>query len=244
MGSKFNDDVKILPVNITIGAQLNHANGLAMASQILGKDEVALTYIGDGGTSEGEFHEALNFAAVFKAPVVFFIQNNHYAISVPRHKQTISETLAQKAVAYGMPGIQIDGNDILAVYAATKEAVDRARSGGGPTLIEAETYRLGPHTTSDDPTIYREDAEVEIWLKKDPLIRTKKYLIDKGIWSEEQDELQTETFTDFVTETFKKVEQSGLTSLEDVFKYHYAEMPQNLVEQYEEYQEYLREVQE
>jgi pyruvate dehydrogenase E1 component alpha subunit len=244
MGSHYPEDIKILPINVPIGSQYNHANGLAMASKIQKKDEVVLTYIGDGGTSHGEFHEGLNFAAVFNSPVVFIIQNNHYAISVPREKQTKTETLAQKAVAYGIPGIQVDGNDILAVYAATKEAVDRARRGEGPTLIEAVTYRLGPHTTSDDPTIYREDKEVQEWEKKDPLIRFKKYLIDKGLWSEEQEEKQVEELTQFVTESFKKVEQSGLVPLEDIFKYTYEEMPPHLIEQYEEYKQYLEEVNE
>ncbi len=243
-GSYFGEDVKILPVNITIGAQLSHAAGIAIASLLQGKDEVVLTYIGDGGTSEGEFHEALNFAAVFGAPVVFVIQNNHYAISVPRKKQTKAVTLAQKAIAYGIPGIQVDGNDVLAVYAATKEAVERARNGEGPTLIEAETYRLGPHTTSDDPTIYREDKEVEEWLKKEPLIRFKKYIIDKGYWSEEENQKLYDDYTDYVTETFKKVEESGKVPVEDIFKYQYAEMPPHLVEQYEEYIQYLEEVKE
>ena len=244
LGSKFSDDVKILPVNITIGAQLNHAVGIGMASDILGKDEVVVTYIGDGGTSEGEFHEALNFAAVFNAPVVFIIQNNHYAISFPRSKQTKTLTLAQKAIAYGIPGIQVDGNDPLAVYAATKEAIERARKGDGPTLIEAETYRLGAHTTSDDPTIYREDKEVEAWSKKDPLIRFKTYLTSKGYWSDKEDEKLNEELADYVTESFKKVEKTGLIPLEDIFKYHFAEMPPHLVEQYEEYKAYLQEVKE
>lgn len=244
MGSKIPDHINSLPVNIIIGSQMSHATGLAMASNVLKKDQVVLGYIGDGGTSEGEFHEAVNFAAVFNAPVVFFVQNNHYAISVPRHKQTKSETIAQKAVAYGIPGIQVDGNDVFAVYAATKEAVDRARRGEGPTLIEAVTYRLGAHTTSDDPTIYREDAEVEEWLKKDPLIRFKAYLIEKGLWSEEEEAKLEEEYNEYVNEEFKKVENSGLVPLEDIFKYTYAEMPPHLVEQYEEYKQYLEEVSE
>src|SRR5690606_23912060 len=130
---------------------------------IKGEKSVAVGYVGDGGTSEGDFHEALNFAAVFKAPVVFIVQNNQYAISTHRNIQTMSKNIAMKAVAYGMPGILVDGNDIFAVYAATKEAIERARNGEGPTLIEAYTYRLGAHTTSDDPTKYREDEEVEKW---------------------------------------------------------------------------------
>lgn len=241
IGSKFSEDVKMLPVSVPIASQLNHATGIAMASKIKGENDVAIAYVGDGGTSQGEFHEAVNFAAVFHAPVIFLIQNNQWAISVPRSMQTKSKTLAQKAIAYGIPGIQVDGNDVLAMYAATKEAVDRARRGEGPTIIEAVTYRLGPHTTSDDPTIYRDDSEVKEWEKKDPIERFKKYLIDKGLWSEEKDKALYEEYESYVGETFKKVEESGLVSLEDVFKYTYAEMTPNLIEQYEEYKKYLEE---
>lgn len=239
MGSKFDDHVKMLPVSVPIASQLNHAAGIAMASNIKGYDEVSLAYVGDGGTSQGEFHEALNFAAVYNAPLIVVVQNNHYAISVPRALQTKSKTLAQKAIAYGIPGIQVDGNDILAVYAVVKEAVNRGRRGEGPTLIEAVTYRLGPHTTSDDPTIYREDTEVEEWIKKDPLIRFKKYLISKGLWDEKKEKFQIEEFENFANITFKKVENSEEIPLEDIFKYHYEEMPENLVEQYEEYKNYI-----
>jgi pyruvate dehydrogenase E1 component alpha subunit len=238
-GSKFPENVKMLPISVPIASQLNHAVGIAMASNIKGEDEVTLTYVGDGGTSQGEFHEAVNFAAVFNAPLIVIIQNNQYAISVPRSEQTKADTLAQKAVAYGIHGIQVDGNDIFAVYAAVKEAVDRARRGEGPTLIEAVTYRLGPHTTSDDPTIYRKDKEVEEWAEKDPLIRFKKYLIDKGLWSEEEDVKQTEEFENLANETFRKVEASEEVPLEDIFKYHYEEMPENLMQQYEDYKDYL-----
>ncbi len=241
IGSKFPEDVKMLPVSVPIASQLNHATGIAMASKIKGEKDVAIAYVGDGGTSQGEFHEAVNFAGVFNAPVIFLIQNNQWAISVPRSTQTKSKTLAQKAVAYGIPGIQVDGNDVLAVYAATKEAVERARNGEGPTIIEAVTYRLGPHTTSDDPTIYRDPNEVTEWEKKDPIERFKKYLIDKGLWSEEKDKLQYEEYENYVGETFRKVEESGLVSLEDIFKYTYEEMTPNLIEQYEEYKKYLEE---
>lgn len=241
MGSKFPEDIKMLPVSVPIASQLNHAVGIGMASKIKGENDVAIAYVGDGGTSQGEFHEAVNFAGVFNVPVVFLIQNNQWAISVPRSQQTKSKTLAQKAVAYGIPGIQVDGNDVLAVYAATKEAVDRARKGEGPTIIEAVTYRLGPHTTSDDPTIYRDTKEVTEWEKKDPIERFKKYLIDKGIWSEEKDKSQFEEYEKYVGETFRKVEESGLVSLEDIFKYTYAEMTPNLIEQYEDYKKYLEE---
>lgn len=239
LGSKFPEDVKMLPIAVPIASQLPHAVGIGMASNIKGEDEVTIAYVGDGGTSQGEFSEALNFAGVFNTPTIFIISNNQYAISVPRESQTKAKTLAQKAIAFGIPGIQVDGNDILAVYAATKEAVDRARSGGGPTLIEAITYRLGPHTTSDDPTIYREDSEVEEWRAKDPLIRFKKYLIDNNLWDDERDEKQQEEYNEFVNNSFKKVEESGLIPLEDIFKYNYEEMTSNLEMQYREYEKYL-----
>jgi pyruvate dehydrogenase E1 component alpha subunit len=241
MGSKFPEDVKVTPISVPIASQLNHAAGIAYASKYKGLDEVAVGYVGDGGTSHDEFHEALNFAGVFQVPAIFIVQNNQFAISFSRENQTQSETLAQKAVAYGIPGIQVDGNDPLAMYAATLEAVNRARKGEGPTLIEAVTYRLGSHTTSDDPTIYRDDKEVEEWKLKDPLIRMKKYLINKGTWTEEDEEKQKEEYTAFVNETFKKVENSGLVPLEDVFNYHYKELPKHLEEQYNEYKEYLDE---
>jgi pyruvate dehydrogenase E1 component alpha subunit len=239
-GSKFPDNVKMLPIAVPIATQFNHAVGLAMAANIRGIDEVTIAYIGDGGTSEGDFHEALNFAGVFNAPVVFVVQNNQYAISVSRTIQTKARTIAQKAVAYGIPGIQVDGNDIFAMYAATKEAVDRARNGGGPTLIEALTYRLGAHTTSDDPTRYREESEVEEWKEKDPLKRFKNYLIGNALWSEEKEQAQIDEFDKYALEVFKKVEASGDTELEDIFKYQYAEMPKHLQEQYEEYKAYLK----
>ncbi len=144
-----------------------------------------MTFFGDGATSEGDFHEALNCAAVYQAPVIFICQNNQWAISVPLARQTLSATLAQKALAYGMPGIQVDGNDILAVYAATAEAVERARAGGGPTFIECVTYRIMMHTTADDPKKYRSEQEVEAWKIKDPLLRYQKYLLQKNIVTED-----------------------------------------------------------
>jgi pyruvate dehydrogenase E1 component alpha subunit len=158
--------------------------GIGYAAKYRGeKDTVALTFMGDGATSEGDFHEAMNFAGVWQVPVVFISQNNQWAISVPREKQTHAKTLAQKAIAYDIPSMQVDGNDPLAMWVALSEALDRARSGGGPTFIEAVTYRLMMHTTADDPTKYRTDEEVEGWKKKDPLIRFEKYLTAKGHWS-------------------------------------------------------------
>src|SRR5919106_6258569 len=152
-------DQRDLPITIPVATQLPHAVGLAYAVQYRDDDAVVMAYFGDGATSEGDFHEAANFAGVWHVPVVFLCQNNQWAISVPLKKQTHSRTIAQKALAYGFPGLQVDGNDVLAVYAATREAADRARSGGGPTLLECLTYRLGVHTTSDDPSRYRREAE-------------------------------------------------------------------------------------
>ncbi len=174
-------DQRDLPITIPVATQLPHAVGLAYAAQYRGDDAVVMAYFGDGATSEGDFHEAMNFAGVWHVPVVFVCQNNQWAISVPLKKQTQSRTLAQKALAYGFPGLQVDGNDLLAVYAASVEAVKRARSGAGPTLIECVTYRLGVHTTADDPTKYRSDEEVKAWERKDPLTRFRVYLEKKNL---------------------------------------------------------------
>jgi pyruvate dehydrogenase E1 component alpha subunit len=170
-----------LPVCIPVATQLPHAVGLAYAIQYRGDDAVVMAYCGDGATSEGDFHEALNFAGVWSVPIVFVVQNNQWAISVPLKKQTHSATLAQKALAYGFPGIQVDGNDVLATYVASRDAVNRARAGDGPTLIECITYRLGVHTTADDPTKYRSQEEVAAWERKDPLTRFTAYLEKRNI---------------------------------------------------------------
>ena len=178
------DGVNVLPPTITVGAHMLHAVGLAWAERMQGRDRIALTLFGDGATSEGDFHEAMNFAAVFGTGTVFVCENNQYAISMARSDQTVSETIAQKAEAYGMPGVLVDGNDLFAVYRATAEAVQRARSGGGPSLIEAFTYRLGPHTTADDASRYRPDGEAEEWRRRDPLERVRLYLTAMDAWDE------------------------------------------------------------
>jgi len=193
-GNKRPKDARLLPISIIVAAQMLHAVGIGYAMKYRGeKDAAVVTFFGDGATSEGDFHEALNYAGVWKAPVVFICQNNQWAISMPRSKQTNSKTLAQKAIAYDIPGIQVDGNDALAMYKATKEALDRAHAGEGPTLIEAVTYRLMMHTTADDPTKYRTDEEVNEWRNLEPLTRFQKYLEKKGIWNaEKQTALDTE----------------------------------------------------
>jgi pyruvate dehydrogenase E1 component alpha subunit len=174
-------DQRDLPICIPVATQLPHAVGLAYAAQYRGDDAVVMAYCGDGATSEGDFHEAMNFAGVWHVPLVFVIQNNQWAISIPLKKQTHSRTIAQKALAYGFPALQVDGNDLLAVHAATREAVERARRGEGPTLIECVTYRLGVHTTSDDPTKYRSTEEVQAWERKDPLTRFAAYLQKRNL---------------------------------------------------------------
>lgn len=230
-----------LPVAIPVGSQTLHAAGLGYAIKYRRKKQVAMTFFGDGATSEGDFHEAMNFSAVFQIPVVFVAQNNHWAISVPRSHQTHSKTLAQKALAYDMPGIQVDGNDLLAVYTAAKEAVDRARAGQGPSFIECVTYRLSMHTTADDPKKYRKDEEVAEWVKRDPLVRFQKYLADKGLLT---DEAVTEVEAKVQAE-IKAAEERWTLQVErtinplDMFDHAYAQMPPHLQAQEEELRQEL-----
>jgi 2-oxoisovalerate dehydrogenase E1 component alpha subunit len=174
----------VAPIAIPIGTHGLHAVGAAMAAQRLGEDSVTVAYLGDGAMSEGDAHEALNLAAVFKAPCVFFVQNNQWAISVPVSRQQAGPSIAHRAVGYGMPGIRVDGNDVLACQAVMAEAAQRAREGRGPTLVEAVTYRLGPHTTSDDPTRYRPQEEVDKWAALDPIPRYRNYLQNVDVWTE------------------------------------------------------------
>src|SRR5690625_3923065 len=192
-GNQMPEGMNALFPQIIIGAQYVQAVGVAMGMKLRGEKNVAITYTGDGGTSQGDFYEGLNFAGVYNVPAIFVVQNNGFAISVPVEQQTKAKTLAQKAVAAGIEGYQVDGMDVLAVYAATKYARDKAINNGGPTLIEALTYRYGPHTMAgDDPTRYRtEDLDNE-WAKKDPLVRFRKYLVSKGLWTEEEEERSEE----------------------------------------------------
>lgn len=174
----------VAPIAIPIGTQSLHAVGAAMAAQRLGEQSVTLAFIGDGATSVGDVHEALNFAAVYRAPCVFLVQNNQWAISVPVRQQMAGPSIAHRAIGYGIPGVRVDGNDVLACFAVTAEAAQRARDGGGPTLIEAITYRMGPHTTSDDPSRYRDRGEVEEWAARDPIARYRTYLESLGVWTD------------------------------------------------------------
>jgi len=181
-GARPPEGVNVLPASITVGAHMLHAVGLAWAARLRGDHTIAITYFGDGATSEGDFHEAMNFASVYRTGTVFVCQNNGYAISMPRADQTRSETIAQKADAYGMPGVLVDGNDLLGMYEVTRVAAERARVGDGPTLIEALTYRVGPHTTNDDPHRYRQSSEEEAWTSRDPIERVRLYLEREQAW--------------------------------------------------------------
>jgi len=213
-----------LPITIPVATQLPHAVGLAYAAQYRGDDVVVMAYFGDGATSEGDFHEAMNFAGVWHVPVVFVCQNNQWAISVPLKKQTHSRTIAQKALAYGLPGIQVDGNDVLAVYAAAHEAVDRARAGDGPTLIECVTYRLGVHTTADDPTKYRADEEVAMWEQKDPLTRFRTYLEKRNLFEAGLEQQVDED----IAEAVRRFESAPPADPLTMFDHVYAELPPDL----------------
>ena len=192
---------------------------------------VVLAYFGDGGTSKGDFHEALNFAGVFKTPNVFICQNNQYAISVPRARQSASETLAQKAFAYGFGGVLVDGNDAFAVFDATKKAVEKARSGNGPTLIECFTYRMGDHTTADDAARYRNKQELEEWAKRDPIDRLRKFMQKKGLWSESYEKQVLEQAQKKVEEAIRVAESVEPEGPEGVFNYMYKELTPRLKDQ-------------
>ncbi|MFB6242243.1 MAG: pyruvate dehydrogenase (acetyl-transferring) E1 component subunit alpha [Candidatus Nanosalina sp.] len=231
-GQKGLKDLNTLPVAIPVGTQNLHASGIGMAMQNRGDNKAVLSFTGDGSTSEGDFHEALNFSGVYSGHNVFFIQNNQYAISLPREKQTNSETLAQKALAYGIEGVQVDGNDILAVIKAVREALEKARN-GNPVLIEALTYRLEDHTTSDDSTRYRDDEEVEEWKEKDPLKRFREYLKENDIWTEELEEFDEEA-EEKVDEAAQEALDADNPGFDELFDYVYEELPELLQEEKEQ----------
>lgn len=217
-----------------IANQLPQAVGAAMAAKYLGDETVVMAYLGDGATSASDFHTAMNFAGVFKPPVVFFCQNNHWAISVPVTRQTAAPSLAVKAVAYGFPGLRVDGNDVLAVYSVASEAVQRAREGGGPTFIEAVTYRMGAHSTADDPSKYRLEEEVEAWRTRDPILRFRRFLERQGLWDEDMEKELREELSEHVSQAVEMAEAAGPPSWETLLQDVYAEQPWNLREQSEE----------
>jgi pyruvate dehydrogenase E1 component alpha subunit len=225
------EGIPVLPPSITVGAHMLHAVGLAWAERLQGSDRIAITYFGDGATSEGDFHEAMNFAGVFQTGTVFVCQNNQYAISLSRQRQTASETIAGKANGYGVPGVLVDGNDLFAMYQATTEAVVRARDGRGATLIEALTYRLGPHTTSDDPSRYREAAEVDEWRAKDPIDRVRRYLVAQDAWDEAWEAGIAAEAHDEIDRAVDEAEALPALAPAEIFEAMYADMTPELAEQ-------------
>ncbi|ELZ95342.1 Pyruvate dehydrogenase E1 component subunit alpha [Haloferax mucosum ATCC BAA-1512] len=244
-GNEMPEGANILPPAVPIASQIPHATGAAWANKLRGEtDTGVLCYFGDGATSEGDFHEALNFAGVFDTPNVFFCNNNQWAISVPRERQTAAETIAQKATAYGMDGVQVDGMDPLAVYSVTEAALEKAKNPGEgetrPTLIEAVQYRFGAHTTADDPTVYRDDEEVERWKAKDPIPRMETFLRETGRLDDEKyDAIQTD-IEETVADAIEAAESDPRPDPTEMFEYAYAEQTPEIRAQREEF-EALRE---
>jgi pyruvate dehydrogenase E1 component alpha subunit len=222
---------RVAPLCTPLATQLPHAVGLAHAARLKGDDVVALALVGDGGTSEGDFHEALNFAAVWQAPVVFLVQNNGFAISVPLAKQTAAPSLAHKAVGYGMPGRLVDGNDAVAVHEVLSDAVRHARAGGGPTLIEAVTYRIDAHTNADDATRYRGDAEVEAWRDHDPILLLERELTERGLIDEDTIRAAREDAETMAAALRERMNQDPALDPMDLFAHVYAEPTPQLREQ-------------
>lgn len=215
------DNLNIFPICVPVGTQIPHAVGAAMASAYKGDKIATVAFFGDGGTSKGDFHEGLNMAGVFRLPVVFICQNNQWAISVPRERQTASETIAQKAHAYGFEGVQVDGNDIFAVYKAAKEATEKARAGNGPTLIECFTYRMSDHTTSDDAARYRAKEDVESWRHKDPVMRLRLFMEKKGLWTGQYQKDIEEKAGAAINNAIKTAESVEHPDPKDMFKHAY-----------------------
>jgi 2-oxoisovalerate dehydrogenase E1 component alpha subunit len=224
----FDDPIKFFSISSPIGTHIPQAVGAAYAFKLRGEEHVCLASFGDGGTSSLGFHSGMNFAGVWKAPVVFLCQNNGWAISCPSDEQTASDGYAVKADAYGMPGFAVDGNDLLAVHQAVQSAVERARRGEGPTLIEARTYRMGGHSTSDDPTKYVPADELAAWAEKDPVVRFQRFLATRGLWTDELEErLRKEVWSE-IDQAAKLAEATNKPGLETIFTDVYAELPAHL----------------
>ena len=232
-GNLIPEGINDFPITIPVATQVPIGVGVAMAAKLKGDPIAVMVYMGDGATSKGDFHEGLNFAGVFSAPVVFLCQNNQWAISVPLKRQTAAKTLAQKAIAYGFPGVQVDGNDVFAVYCAANEALTRAREGKGPTLIECVTYRLGDHTTADDASRYRSREEVEQWKQKDPIERLRIYMEKTGLWSKTYDQEVRSDAKDKVEEAVRETENMPPPDPRDMFRFMFHELTAELREQME-----------
>jgi pyruvate dehydrogenase E1 component alpha subunit len=236
-GVKTPEGLNNFSITIPVSTQIPHTTGAAWASKMLRQKVVTMVYFGDGATSRADFHEGLNFAGVFQVPAVFVCENNGWAISLPRAKQTASETLAQKAIGYGFEGLQVDGNDVFAVYRAAKYAVEKARKGKGPTLIECVTYRLADHSTSDDASKYRSKEEVEEWQKKDPIDRLEKYMRKNKILTDKYKEAVIQKSKERVEKAVEDYERIAPPQPEDLFKYTYAQLTDQLEEQMKELRE-------
>ncbi|MDB4970651.1 MAG: Branched-chain alpha-keto acid dehydrogenase, component, alpha subunit protein [Myxococcales bacterium] len=223
--------LNMVSISSPVGTQIPQAVGLAMGAKISKKDDVSLVYFGEGATSTGQFHVAMNFAGVFKAPCILFCRNNGWAISTPGNKQTASKSIAIKALAYGMPGIRVDGNDLLAIIAVMQDAVARARAGEGPTLIEAVTYRRGGHSSSDDPSAYRDPSEPKEWEAKDPLERWRRHLESRKLWTQELHDKYSQEITEELMACVKAAGELGNPAPETLFDDVFAELPPHLEEQ-------------
>ena len=234
-GSHIPDNVRLLPIQISIAAQLPHAVGLGWGLKLQGADSVVLVYFGDGASSEGDFHEACNLAGVVNAPVIFFLQNNGWAISTPQSRQSAARTFAERAPGYGFDGFVVDGNDLLAVHAVTNVAVARARAGLGPTLIESQTYRAGPHNTADDPTRYISQDVLNAWSDRDPILRVQRYLAARGCWNDSA----ASEFQDSISRTIEKAFTTARAvpppTVADLFRDTYAELTQRQAQQLKEH---------
>jgi 2-oxoisovalerate dehydrogenase E1 component alpha subunit len=226
--------INFVSISSPIGTQISQAAGAAMAAKIRREDTVFMTYFGDGGTSSNEFHAGMNFAAVQQAPVVFVCENNQWAISVPVSQQTGSETMAQKAIAYGIPGIRVDGNDALAVYRVCQEAVDRARRGEGPTMVETVTYRMGTHSTSDDASRNRDPEEYERWLQLDPNQRFRKYLTHRKLWDQAFEDRTIEEFKQALTDAVEHAEACTKPTVHSMFEDVFLTPTRRIIDQREE----------
>lgn len=230
-GNKIPDGLNMLPISVPIGTQMLHAAGLAWASKYRKDDAVAVTFFGDGASSEGDFHEAINFATTLSLPVVFFCQNNGWAISTPRQRNVAGETVAQRGLAYGAHSVRVDGNDIFAVVKVMKDAITRARKKREVTFIEGLTYRMGDHTTADDARRYRDSEELEKWAKRDPLIRLRKYLQDRKKWNQKKQDALEERAKKVVNEVVQRAEGITKPEADDFFNHTFDQLPPALKQQ-------------
>lgn len=225
--------LNVVPVSSPIGTMIPHAAGAAYAMKIKKESSIAISYFGEGATSQGDFHTGLNFAAVRKAPAIFFCRNNGYAISTPTCKQFVSDGVAPKGRGYGITTYRVDGNDFFAIYDVVNKARQQCLDGGGPVLIEAMTYRMGAHSTSDDPSLYRNEEEVKKWAKKCPILRLRNYLIAKELWDKKRDTDFIESTTLEITQAIAVAKATPLPPIQSIIKDVYSEIPASLKQQYD-----------